>query len=73
MFLDLEPTFLLTECVDISLPSFTKVVNLFLTEGGFPKKFKKAVVTPYIKKASLPREDLKNYGILSGLCFMSIL
>ena len=31
----------------------------------------KAIVTPIIKKASLPNEDLQNYQPVSGLCFMS--
>ena len=29
------------------------------------------VITPLIKKASLPKEDLKNYHLVSGLCYMS--
>ena len=33
--------------------------------------FKNAVVTPLIKKASLPVEDLKNYRPVSGLSFIS--
>ena len=69
--LDPVPTFLLKDCVEILLPSITKLVNLSLDEGVFPQKFKKAVVTPLIKKASLPNEDLQNYRPVSGLCFMS--
>ena len=69
--LDPVPTFLLKDCVEILLPSITKLVNLSLAEGVFPQKFKKAVVTPLIKKASLPNEDLQNYPPVSGLCFMS--
>ena len=69
--LDPVPTFLLKDCVEILLPSITKLVNLSLAEGVFPQKFKKAVVTPLIKKASLPNEDLQNYRPVSGLCFMS--
>ena len=60
-------TFLLKDCVDILLPSVTKLVNLSLVDGIFPQQFKKAVVTPpppLIKKASLPNEDLKNYLVL---------
>ena len=64
--LDPVPTFLLKYCVEILLPSITKLVNLSLAQ-----KFKKAVVTPLIKKASLPNEDLQNYQPVSGLCFMS--
>ena len=69
--LDPIPTFLLKDCLDILLPSITKLVNYFLIDGSFPNAFKKAVVTPLIKKASLPRNNLKNYCPVSGLCFLS--
>ena len=59
--LDPLPTFLIKECIDILLPSITKLVNCSLQEGLVPGGFKKAVVTPPIKKASLPVEDLKHY------------
>ena len=36
-----------------------------------PDGFKKALVTPLIKKASLPVGDLKNYHPVSGLSFIS--
>ena len=36
-----------------------------------PDGFRKAVVIPLIKKASLPVEDLKNYHPVSGLSFIS--
>ena len=57
--------------MDILLPSITKLVNCSLSEGLVPDGFKKAVVTPLIKKASLPVEDLKNYRPVSGLSFIS--
>ena len=63
--------FPLIQCLEILLPSITQLVNLSLTEGVFPQKIKKVVVTPLIKKASLPNEDLQNYRPVSGLCFMS--
>ena len=69
--LDPLPTFLTKECIDILLPSITKLVNFSLQEGLVPDWFKKAVVTPLIRKASLPVEDLKNYRPVSGLSFMS--
>ena len=69
--LDPLPTFLTKECIDILLPSITKLVNCSLWEGLLPAAFKKAVVTPLIKKASLPVEDLKNYRSVSGLSFIS--
>ena len=69
--LDPLPTFLIKECIDILLPSITKLVNCSLSEVLVPDGFKKAVVTPLIKKASLPVEDLKNYRPVSGLSFIS--
>ena len=69
--LDPIPTFLLKDCLDILLLSITKLVNYALIDGSFPSAFKRAVVTPLIKKTSLPRNDLKNYRLVSGLCFLS--
>ena len=69
--LDSTPTFLLKDCLDILLPSITKLVNYPLIEGSFPNSFKNVVVTPLIKKASLPRNNLKNYRPVSGFCFLS--
>ena len=65
------PTFLVKECLDILVPSITKLVNCSPSKGVVPADFKKAVVTPLIKKASLPPHDLKNYQPVSGLCFIS--
>ena len=69
--LDPLPTFLIKECSDILLPSITKLVNCLFWEGLVSDGLKKAVVTPLIKKASLPVEDLKNYLPVSGLSFIS--
>ena len=69
--LDPLPTFLVKDCIDILLPSITKLVNQSLLEGLVPDGFKSAVVTPLIKKASLNADDLKNYRPVSGLSFIS--
>ena len=69
--LDPWPTFLVKRCIDILLPSITKLVNLSLQDGVFPEPFKIAIVTPLIKKTSLPKDDLKNYRPVSGLSFLS--
>ena len=69
--LDSWPTFLVKECIDILLPSITRLVNCALSEGVVPDEFKKAIVTPLIKKSSLPPNDLKNYRPVSGLGFIS--
>ena len=69
--LDPWPTFLVKECMDILLPSITRLVNCSLSEGVVPDEVKKAIVTPLIKKSSLPPNDLKNYRPVSGLGFIS--
>ena len=61
---------LVKDCLDILLPFITKLVNYSLSEGFVPIGFKQAVVTPLIKKASLPPDDLKSYRPVSG-CFIS--
>ena len=40
-------------------------------EGCVLEAFKSAMVTPLIKKANLPSDDLKNYCPVSGLSFIS--
>ena len=69
--LDPWPTFLVKECLDILVPSITKLVNCSLSEGVVPADLKKAVVIPLIKKSSLPPDDLKDYRPVSGLVFIS--
>ena len=69
--LDPWPTFLVKDCLDILLPSITKLVICSLLEGAVPDGFKSAVVTPLIKKSSLSKDELKNYRPVSGLSFIS--
>ena len=69
--LDPWPAFLIKGCIDILLPSLTKLVNCSLMEGCVPDAFKTAVVTPLIKKANLPSGNLKNYRHVSVLSFIS--
>ena len=42
-----------------------------LSEGVVLSGFKQAVVTPLIKRALLSPDDLKSYGPVPGLSFMS--
>ncbi len=52
------------------LPIITRLVNLSLAEGVFPKQWKQAIVRPLLKKVGL---DLKfsNYRPVSNLPFLS--
>ena len=69
--LDPWPKFLIKDSSKILLPSLTKLVNCSHMEGCVNDGFKTAVVTPFIKKANLPADDLKNYRPVSGLSFIS--
>ena len=60
--LDPWPTFLVKDCIDILIKPITLLVNFSLQEGNFPSEFKKAVITPLIKKPKLPKNEFKNYS-----------
>ena len=59
--------FFVKECLDFLC---TKVVNCSLSEDVVPAGSKKTVVTPLIKKASLPPDNFKNYRPVLRLCFI---
>ena len=69
--LDPCPTALVKCCIDILITPITAIINKSLQEGSFPFHFKKAIVTPLIKKPTLPKNDLKNYWPVSNLNFIS--
>ncbi len=69
--LDPIPTHLFNDCLEELAPSITSIVNVALATGCFPSKFKKAIVTPLIKKPSLDPEELSNYRPVSNLSFVS--
>ncbi len=69
--LDPWPTFLVKEYLDILIVPITKMVNLSLSEGIFPERFRNAIITPLHKKHGLPKDDLKSYRPVSGLGFIS--
>ena len=47
------------------------IINLCLSSGIFPTRFKSAVVTPLIKKPTLDCEVLNNFRPISNLPFLS--
>ena len=69
--LDPIPTYLLIECLDELLPSITFIINQSLETGVFPDCYKKALVTPLLKKPSLDQNNLRNYRPVSNLSFLS--
>jgi hypothetical protein len=69
--LDFIPTKLLKNCLDVFLPPITTLVNLCLSESTVPEDFKSAIITPLLKKSSLPKDDLSSYRPVSNLNFLS--
>ena len=68
--LDPIPTKLLTDFADVLLPPITKIINLSLDSGYFPRTWKSALVRPLLKKDGLPLV-FKNYRPVSNLAFIS--
>ena len=62
---------LLKKCADIFAPIICHLANLSFCEGVFPDRFKKAQVTPLIKKAGLDPEVPANYRPISNLVTIS--
>ena len=68
--LDPLPTKLLNECVDVPLPPITKIINLSLDSGYFPRTWKCALVRPLLKNDGLP-PVFRNFRPVSNLAFIS--
>ena len=69
--LDPIPTKILKQVLPSILPIITSIVNKSLTQSQMPKSLKQAVVTPLLKKATLDKENLKNYRPVSNLPYLS--
>ena len=68
--LDPIPTSLLKDCIELLLPSISKVINMSLIQGEMPEGFKHAVVTPLPKKTDVD-PTFKNFRPVSNLPFLS--
>ena len=69
--LDPIPTSLLKEYTMELVPYITKIINESLATGVVPGIFKRAIVTPLLKKPGLDETDLKNFRPVSNLNFLS--
>ena len=69
--LDPIPTSLLKEYTMELVPYITKIINESLATGVVPDIFKRAIVTPLLKKPGLDKTDLKNFRPVSNLNFLS--
>ena len=69
--LDIIPTSLLKSCVNTFAPIISRLATLSFDEGAFPKKFKRAQVTPLLKKDNLDPSQPVNYRPISNLSTIS--
>ena len=69
--LDPIPTDLLFKHIDTVIDVLTAIVNNSLESGVMPPCFKKAIISPLIKKQNLDQNILKNYRPVSNLSFIS--
>ena len=69
--LDPIPTKLVYKDLEVLPLTITNILNKSLASGTVPSDFKTAVVRPLLKKPSLDRNELKNYGPISDLPFLS--
>ena len=69
--LDSIPFKLLVECLDSILPSLTDLLNSSIVSGIFPQCFKSDLITPILKKRCLDHNAVKNYRLVSNLCFIA--
>ena len=63
MRLDPCPTFIVKECKDILAPIIMEIINLSLSEGTFPGRFKQALVTPLLKNPLYLKMNSKTTGL----------
>jgi len=69
--LDPVPTVMIKQCIDDIVPVITAVINSSLHTGVFTSQFKRAVLTPLLKKTGLDPNELKNFRPVSNLPFIS--
>jgi len=65
--LDFVPTSLLKSCSDVFAKLIAHLANLSFTEGRFPTRFKKAQITPLLKRPGLDKDLPENYRPISNL------
>jgi len=61
------PTSVLKQIADVIAPFIVEMFNRSLSEGHFPAVFKKAFITPDMKKPGLDAADTSSYRPISNL------
>ena len=69
--LDPIPGHLLKGCIDIVIPTITKIVNMSMDSTSLPHELKEAMLNSLLKKPALDTDEFKNFRPISNLRFMS--
>ena len=69
--LDPLPSNILFQHIDLFIDCITSIVNDSLVNGVMPLCYRKAVISPLLKKPNLDVNNLKNYRPVSNLPFLS--
>ena len=69
--LDPIPSSVFKRCRHYLLPVITRIVNLSLTSGQVPDRFKVAMLKPLLKKSGADHELFSNFRPVSSLYFLS--
>ena len=69
-YLDPVPTDFLVKCLDVLLPVITKIINISLETGYFPRDWKEAIILPILKKSGL-ESAFENLRPISNLAYIS--
>lgn len=69
--LDPMPTWLLKDCIDLLAPYVSHLFNVSLSTGCVPDSFKRAHITPLLKKPGLDEDAMENYRPVSNLSILS--
>ena len=69
--LDPLPMWLMNDCVSVLAPCVTSIINASLRTGYFPLAWRKAIVSPLLKKSGLDESTPGNYRTVSNVTFLS--
>ena len=69
--LDPLPTWLMKECVSVLAPCVTSIINVSLRTGYFSLAWRKAIISPLLKKSGLDESTPGNDRPVSNVTFLS--
>jgi len=65
--MDAFPTSVMKSCVEVFSPLIARLAALSFNDGVFPRRYKTALVSPFLKKKGLAGDNVANYRPISNL------